>query len=145
MKAFWGSLVGLLSEQVQVRGYITLKITYSVRDDSKEIKFNYLIMDTLSPYNAILGKPPMYSLWAIISTKYLVQKYILPNGWVRTVQGDQENILECHQSSLSIGNMDLSHNFIPFLEPYDTHTASWDPRMGMDNEILMPTEDLKEV
>lgn len=44
-------------------------MTCGVGVDSKEIEVNYLIVDTLSPYNIILGRPIANSLGAIISTK----------------------------------------------------------------------------
>lgn len=56
IQALWGSLVGLSSKQMQVRGHITLETTSSVGENSKAIEVNYPIVDPLSPYNVILGR-----------------------------------------------------------------------------------------
>lgn len=75
IKAFRGLLLRLSSEHTQVRGHITLEKTCNVGSDSKEVEVNYLIIDALSPYNIILGRPTTNSFRAIISTEYLVLKY----------------------------------------------------------------------
>lgn len=96
IKAFHRSLVGLSSEQVKVRGIITLKITSDSIADSNVIEVNYLMADALSTYNVILCQPTINSLEVIISTQYMVLKYPLPNRRVGTVRGDQESAQECY-------------------------------------------------
>lgn len=85
-----GSLVGLSDKQVQVRGHMTLATTYGEGEDAKEVNVGYLIVDSLSPYNVILGRTNINALRAIISTQYLVLKYPFPGGKVGKIQGDQQ-------------------------------------------------------
>lgn len=61
-------------------GNITLEMTCSTRANAKVIKINYLVVDALSPYNVILGRPAINFLGEIISIRYLVLKLLLPNG-----------------------------------------------------------------
>lgn len=55
MKPFRGSLVRFSREHVQVKGYITLRITFGDHYQAKGIKVKYLPIDTPSSYNIILG------------------------------------------------------------------------------------------
>lgn len=82
--------MGLLKEQVQIMCYVTLETTCGKGMDSKVIDVNYLIMDTLSPYNIILG--PLRK----ISTMYLALKFSVSRGWVGIIRGDQQVARECY-------------------------------------------------
>lgn len=88
---FYGSLVGLLGDHVKVKGHIVLETTYNMGSDSKMTEVNYLIIDASSTYNIILGRPIINVLGEILSTRYLILKYPLPDWWVRTIQGDQQS------------------------------------------------------
>lgn len=54
------------------------------------IDVSYLIMDSILPYNIILGRLAINVIGEIISTLYLVLKYPLPGGQVIIIQGDQQ-------------------------------------------------------
>lgn len=66
------------------------------------------MLDALSPYNVILGRPSINSLWVM-------------------------------------GKKDLARETSLFPEAQYTYTLSWDLILGVENEILTPIEDLKEV
>lgn len=68
--------------------------------DCKTIEANYIIFDTLLPYNIILDRPAINVLGTMVSTWYLILKYMLPNGRVGTIWGDQQSAQECYYSSL---------------------------------------------
>lgn len=61
LKAFKGSLVGLFRKQVQVKCYITLRATFGVGEQAKEIKIMYMVIDFPSSYNMIIWKPTLIS------------------------------------------------------------------------------------
>lgn len=44
-------------EHVQVKGYITMNITFGEQDQTREIKGMYLVNDAPSSYNMIIGRP----------------------------------------------------------------------------------------
>lgn len=56
-------------------GHVTLKNTCGEGVDAKAVDVRYLIMDALSSYNIILGRPFINTLEAVNSTLYLVLKY----------------------------------------------------------------------
>lgn len=80
--------------------YVTLKTTCGKGADTKIIDVKYLIIDTVSHYNIILGSPTIKTLEAIMSTRYLTLKYPLLDGRVGTIRGDQQILCENYLSSL---------------------------------------------
>lgn len=106
---------------------------------------SYLIVNALSPYNIILGRPTINAIRAFISIRYLVMKYPLSRGQVRTVQGDQKSAQECYQTSLAREWEELALVDSPSLGALDTDFVCLDPRLGTNNERLTPTNKLKEV
>lgn len=69
-------------EDIQVKEHITLETTSGEGTYTKEIEFSYLIVNAMSPYNIILGRPTINELREVISTEYLVLKYLLLDGRV---------------------------------------------------------------
>lgn len=108
VQMFSGSLMGLSSEHVQVISHLIQETTYDEGANSKAIDFNNLIMDAMSPYIIILGRPAINTLRVIVSTIYLTLKYPIPDGRVGIVRGDQLIARECYQNSLAITREELS-------------------------------------
>ncbi|GAV92198.1 LOW QUALITY PROTEIN: hypothetical protein CFOL_v3_35579, partial [Cephalotus follicularis] len=54
-----------------------------------DLKSRFLVVDTPSPYNAIIGRPGLNLLEAIVSTRHLLMKFPTRFG-VGEVRGDQE-------------------------------------------------------
>lgn len=69
--------------------HITLETMCGEGENAKTIDVTYLIVEALSPYNIILGRPTINILGTVVSTLYLSLKYLLPNGRDSTVQEDQ--------------------------------------------------------
>lgn len=84
---FSGYLTGLSGEKVHIMGYVTLEITCGNGMFFRLIDVNYLIMDALSSYNIIIGRPALNTLEPVVSTMYLALKYSLPRGQVGTIRG----------------------------------------------------------
>lgn len=101
-KPFLGSLVGISSEQVHVKCYITLKIMFRVEEHVRKIKVRCFVIYVLSSRNMIIGKPTFNKLGATISTLYMHMKYPLPDGRVGVIQEDQEISMKCYIYSLKL-------------------------------------------
>lgn len=93
LKPFRGSLVQFSGEQVHVNGYITLWITFGKKDQDKDVNVIYLVINSPSSYNMIIGQPTFNRLHTILSTLYLCIKYLLPNRRVRVIQGGRQKML----------------------------------------------------
>ncbi|GAV88359.1 hypothetical protein CFOL_v3_31782 [Cephalotus follicularis] len=61
-----------------------------------QVEMTFLVVDTPSPYNAIVGRPGLNLLEAIVSTRHLVVKFLTRFG-MGEVRGDQQAVLQnCH-------------------------------------------------
>ena len=62
---------------------------------------NFLVVDCLSSYNAIIGRPTLNSWKAVTSTYHLSIKFPTEHG-VGQVQGDQLAVRECYLAMLAM-------------------------------------------
>lgn len=121
--------------------HVTLETTLGEGENAKVVELNHLIIDSLLPYNIILSWPAIDALGAVIFTQYLVLKYLLHCGRVGTDRW------ECYFRPRVFPEFpdDGKGSAHTAPEAPDTNIDYWDPRLGVDNERLMPTKDLKEV
>jgi hypothetical protein len=142
LQPFQGTLAGFTGEQVHVRGYITLKTTFGSGAHAKTIRVRYLVINSPSSYNIIIGRPSFNLLGAFLSTKFLVMKYPLSDGKVGTIRGDQKIARECYHNSLRLQKAKKKpDNKVT----HEVNMIDLDPREDFQQERLEPTEDLKEV
>jgi hypothetical protein len=142
LQPFKGTLVGFTGEQVHVRGYITLKTTFGCGSQEKTIRVRYLVVNSPSSYNIIIGRPSFNLLGGFLSTKFLVMKYPLDNGKVETIRGDQKVTRDCYHNSLRLQKTRKKSNNE---EKHEVNMIDLDPIEDFQQERLEPTEDLKEV
>lgn len=93
---FNGSLARLSIKHVQIMGHVTLSTTCSEGVNAKTIDISYLIVDTMSPYKIILGRPTINALRAVMSTRYLTLKYPLIDARVCIIRRDQQVARVCY-------------------------------------------------
>ena len=67
-------LVGFDGKTVILKGQIRL----SIQVGSKVVEVDFIVVDTYSPYTAIMARPWLYTMGAISSTLHLKVKY--PSG-----------------------------------------------------------------
>ncbi|GAV75862.1 hypothetical protein CFOL_v3_19338, partial [Cephalotus follicularis] len=68
---------------------INLSVVASTAPRQTQVEMTFLVVDTPSPYNAIVGRPGLNLLEAIVSTRHLLMKFPTRFG-VGEVRGDQE-------------------------------------------------------
>lgn len=88
--------MGFLDEQVQVKGYITLKTTSRAEEKSRKIKVRYLVINAPSSYNMVMEQYSFNKLGDALSTLYLCMKYPILNGRVGVIQGDHKISKKCY-------------------------------------------------
>lgn len=99
---FKGTLVGFSGEQVQVMGHVPIITIFGSGSNARSIKVRYLIVNTLSPYNIIIGRPAFNALEAMLSTLYLTMKYPLKGEHVGRVKGDHILVKKCYKDILKL-------------------------------------------
>ena len=99
-RSFSSPLVSFIGDKVILKGVVNLTIiagTYPAQV-SKEI--NFLVVDCLSMYNVILGRPTLNKLKVVMSTYYLKVKFLITHG-IGEIRGDQVLVRECYLAALA--------------------------------------------
>ena len=87
--------------KVQPVGTISLPVVVGAYPQKITKNVNFLVVDCLSSYNAIIGRPTLNSWKAITSTYHLSVKFPTEHG-VGQVQGDQLAARECYLAMLAM-------------------------------------------
>jgi len=93
-------LYGFTGDQVEVRGYLELRTTFTDGTASRIESIRYLVVNANSAYNILFGRPALNRLRAVASTRHMKMK--LPNlsGRVIVIKFDQEEARKCYENSL---------------------------------------------
>jgi len=138
---FDGVLVGFSSEQVEVRGYVNLRTTFSDEHAAKTIVVKYIVVNAPSSYNMLLGRPSLNKLGAVVSTTHLKMKFPA-EGKVVTMKVDQEVARKCYEKSLRTRRDTYNLTQIP--GSVDRSDSELDPRPPTD-QGPQPIGELKEL
>ncbi|XP_068475034.1 uncharacterized protein [Phaseolus vulgaris] len=100
LRPYTGCLYGFADNQVEVRGYLELRTTFTDGEASRTESIRYLVVNAHSAYNILLGRPALNRLNAVSSTRHMKMK--LPNlsGKVIVIKSDQEEARKCYENSL---------------------------------------------
>ncbi|GAV89402.1 hypothetical protein CFOL_v3_32817 [Cephalotus follicularis] len=93
----------------------------------------FLVVDTPSPYNAIVGRPGLNLLEALVSMRHLLMKFPTRFGMVE-VTGDQQVARQCYKTAISDKGKDEA---LPI--------ANVKLRGDMEPERPQPIEDVLQV
>ncbi|QHN77665.1 uncharacterized protein DS421_19g654680 [Arachis hypogaea] len=97
-----GELVGFSGERVSILGSFWLQTTIGDHPLCRTKDDLFLVIDCLSPYNIILGRPSLNSFCAIVSTVHLCVKFQANDDKTATVYSDQIQARQCYNESLKI-------------------------------------------
>ena len=67
MRPYTGCLYGFADNQVEVRGYLELRTTFTDGEASRTESIRYLVVNASSAYNILLGRPALKRLNAVAS------------------------------------------------------------------------------
>ncbi|GAV66292.1 hypothetical protein CFOL_v3_09802 [Cephalotus follicularis] len=93
-------LVGFAGEMVHPLGSINLSVVAGTTPRQTQVEMTFLVVDTLSPYNAIIGRPELNLMEAIVSTRHLLMKFPTRFG-VGEARGDQQAARQCYITAIS--------------------------------------------
>ncbi|GAV79166.1 hypothetical protein CFOL_v3_22631 [Cephalotus follicularis] len=68
-------LIGFAGEMVHPLGSIDLSVVAGTTPRQTQVQMTFLVVDTPSPYNAIVGRPGLNLMEAIVSTRHLLVKF----------------------------------------------------------------------
>jgi len=71
LRPYTGCLYGFAGDQVEVRGHIELSSTFTDGVASRTENIRYIVVNTPSAYNILLGRPALNRLTAVASTRHM--------------------------------------------------------------------------
>ncbi|GAV79379.1 hypothetical protein CFOL_v3_22844 [Cephalotus follicularis] len=114
-------------------GSINLFVVAGTTPRHTQVEMTFLVVDTPSPYNAIIWRPGMNLMEAIVSTRHLLVKFPTRFG-VGEVRGDQQAARQCYKTAISDKGKD---KVLPI--------ANVKLRGDMEPERPQPVEDVVQV
>ncbi|RDY12453.1 hypothetical protein CR513_02752, partial [Mucuna pruriens] len=83
--------------------YVNLLTTFGGPRALRTILARYLMVKVDTSYNVLIGWPTLNTLGAIVSTPYLVMKFLSSDDRVVTVKVDQKMAQQCYVNRLKVG------------------------------------------
>ena len=100
LRPFDSPLISFSGDRVYPKDIVTLTITVGTYPRQLTRQLDFLVVDCLSSYNVIIGRPTLNKWKAATSTYCLRVKFPTDNG-VDEVKGDQILVRECYQAILA--------------------------------------------
>jgi len=100
LRPYGGYLYGFAGDQVEVRGYLELRTTFTDGTASRTESIRYLVVNAFSAYNMLLGRPTLNRLGAVLSTRHMKMKVANLTGKVITIKSDQKKAKSCYENNL---------------------------------------------
>ncbi|XP_064941035.1 uncharacterized protein LOC135594623 [Musa acuminata AAA Group] len=101
MKPVCSTLTGFTGASISSLGVITLPLTLGVFPKTKTVMTSFLVVDLPTVYNAILGRPTLNKIRAVISTYYQTIKFPTRDG-VGEVAGNSWESRRCYLTVVSL-------------------------------------------
>jgi len=93
-------LYGFAGNQVEMRGHVELRTTFTDDTSSCTINIKYLVVNVVSAYNILLSRPAINRLGAVASSRHMKMKLPSPEGGVIVIKSDQKAARKCYENSL---------------------------------------------
>ena len=90
LRPYAGCLYGFARDQVEVRVHFKLRTTFTDGVASRTESIRYLVVNAVSAYNILLGRPTLNRLRAVESTRHMKMKLPDLSGKVITIKSDQQ-------------------------------------------------------
>jgi len=102
LRPYDGCLYGFAGDQLEVRGHLELRTTFTDGIASRTENIRYVVVNASSAYNMLLGRPTLNRLGAVPSARHM--KIKLPDlaGKVITIKSDQKEAKRCYENNLKI-------------------------------------------
>ena len=98
---FESPLVSFSGDKVYPSGIVTLTVTTGSYPLQVTNKHNFLVVDSPSSYNVIIGRPTLNCLKEVTSTYCVKVKFLIEQG-IGEITGDQVLARECYQAVFSV-------------------------------------------
>jgi hypothetical protein len=96
------NLIGFTGDTISPKGYVKLKVTFAGRDGSRSVEVKFLVVECPSAYNAIIGRPTLNALGAVVSTLHMAMKFPGDSGDIVTIRGKGHEVQLYYLESVKI-------------------------------------------
>jgi len=90
LRPYDGCLYGFAGNQVEMRGHLELRTTFTDGVASRMENIRYLVVNVVSAYNILLGRPSLNRLRAVASTRHMKMKLPDLSGRLITIKSNQQ-------------------------------------------------------
>ncbi|XP_057471965.1 uncharacterized protein LOC130760604 [Actinidia eriantha] len=136
---FHTPLIGFGGNTTHPLGWINLPVTLGTEPHQTTVWQDFIVVNCPSPYNAILGRPTLGGIKAIMSTYHLKLKFPTPTGIGEQSQnmGDGIGVLKDEEERLALIDLRESNNTKPLEEvvPISLHPEYPDRHVMIGTEL----------
>ncbi|KAJ3686609.1 hypothetical protein LUZ61_015773 [Rhynchospora tenuis] len=134
------SLVGFTGDKLKPMGTIDLDVVYGESPRTAVATIRFIVVDTPSAYNAILGRTALNAIEAIASTAHLMIKFPTPHG-VGLVRGEQETAKDCYRITMApqVAQIEKQKQYKKYIESLSTEEQ---PVKTIHSEAMEATEEV---
>ncbi|XP_022853913.1 uncharacterized protein LOC111375341 [Olea europaea var. sylvestris] len=133
-------VLGLSGALTSAKGSIKLKVESGSTPQQLKTNSEFVVFDTPSPYDAVMGQPLLFSLRAAFSLYHYSIKFPTPYG-VGEVKGNRELAERCQRNTYA--NHQRSSRGVHMANIWESKLIPLDPRTRIEGEE--PIEELEEV
>ncbi|XP_021851664.1 uncharacterized protein [Spinacia oleracea] len=94
-------IIGFGGSIIQPVGVINLPVRIGDRKDGRKMGVDFLIVNDLTAYNVILGRPTPNKITAVVVTHLMLLKFVSDDGAIGTIHGDQQQARDCYLTTLN--------------------------------------------
>ncbi|KAK3003531.1 hypothetical protein RJ639_018380 [Escallonia herrerae] len=136
-------LYGFSNHPVAVEGIIALPVAIGTPPAQANLMLDFVVVKVPSAYNAILGRPALNRLQAVVSTYHLKMKFPTEHG-IGEVKGDQTTARQCYNKEALIIEDLREDTKMQRGEPVED-LVSIEVYPGEENKTVRIGSNLKEV
>ncbi|XP_019159714.1 PREDICTED: uncharacterized protein LOC109156332 [Ipomoea nil] len=138
-------LAGFTGDSVETEGSITLPVEIGTYPDVQQLSMKFIVVDLACSHNAILGRPGLEDLGALISIEHLCLKFRTPNG-IGTVRCDRKVARDCYlQACRGMGKREMRIHEITERPPKKTILPRPEPAVELEEVEIDSTRPDRRV
>ncbi|XP_056695774.1 uncharacterized protein [Spinacia oleracea] len=94
-------IIGFGGSIIHPIGIISLPLRMGNKKEFRQMDVRFLIVEDITAYNVILGRPTLNRAKAVTVTHLMLLKFVCDDGSVSTIHGDQQQARDCYLTTLS--------------------------------------------
>ncbi|XP_019158822.1 PREDICTED: uncharacterized protein LOC109155651 [Ipomoea nil] len=133
-------LAGFTGDSVEAEGSITLPVDIGGHPDVQRLSIKFIVVNLACSHNAILGRPGLEDLGALISIEHLCLKFRTPSG-IGTVHCDRRVARDCYlQACRGMGKREMQVHEITERPPKKATIPHPEPAVELEEVEIDPDQ-----